>query len=271
MRILRRLFNMNGSRIILAAHRGDKFNFPENTMPAFESAVNIGVDMIETDIRMSKDGELVLIHDRGALRTTGTDKNIDEMTLSEIKKLDAGCTVTKPVKCEIPTVREFLELIKDTNVLVNWEFKVYPFDFDENTAFKVVDKLIDLIDEYDMTEKSMMNSFSAKVLEYIYRNYKTKFPIHGQGIYKCKRSCDSSEINETELFDWCCLYPNEVGRNPIEFKENFDFCIKNNVIPCLCIPDDIENYKIAIDDGCKMFTSNNVAEATRILSALKVR
>ena len=141
----------------------------------------------------------------------------------------------------------------------------------ENTAFKVVDKLIDLIDEYDMTEKSMMNSFSAKVLEYIYRNYKTKFPIHGQGIYKCKRSCDTSEINETELFDWCCLYPNKPGHSPVEFKENFDFCIKNGIIPCLCIPDNIENYKIAIDYGCKMFTSNNIAEATRILSALKVR
>ena len=72
-----------------------------------------------------------------------------------------------------------------------------------------------------------MNSFSAKVLEYIYRNYKTKFPIHGQGIYKCKRSCDSSEINETELFDWCCLYPNEPGHNPVEFKENFEKAEKN--------------------------------------------
>ena len=79
---------MNGSRIILAAHRGDRFNYPENTMPAFESAVSLGVDMIETDVRMSKDGELVLMHDRSTLRTTGVDKNIDEMLLSEIKKLD---------------------------------------------------------------------------------------------------------------------------------------------------------------------------------------
>ena len=101
--------------------------------------------------------------------------------------------------------------------------------------------------------------------------YRNKFPIHGQGIYKCKRSCDLSEIGETELFDWCCLYPNEVGRNPIEFKENFDYCAKNDIIPCVCIPDNIENYKTAIDYGCKMFTSNNIAEAARILSELKVR
>lgn len=262
---------MDGSRIILAAHRGDKFRYPENTILAFESAIDLGVDMIETDIRMSKDGELVLIHDRSALRTTGIDKNIDEMTLSEIKSLDAGCTFKDPIMATIPTVSEFLELVKDTGMTVNWEFKVYPADFGTDTAFEVVDKLVDLIDEYGMTDRSMMNSFSAKVLEYIYNKYKNRFPIHGQGIYKCKRSRDLSVMDETELFDWCCLYPNEPGHNPVEFKENFDFCIKNGVIPCLCIPDDIENYKIAIDYGCKMFTSNNIAEAARILSALKVR
>ena len=102
---------MNGSGIILAAHRGDRFNYPENTMPAFESAVSLGADMIETDVRMSKDGELVLMHDRSALRTTGIDKNIDEMTLSEIRSLDAGCTFKNPVIAKIPTLREFLEYI----------------------------------------------------------------------------------------------------------------------------------------------------------------
>lgn len=262
---------MNGSRIILAAHRGDKFQYPENTIPAFESAVSFGVDMIETDVRMSKDGELVLAHDRSVLRTTGVDKNIDEMPLSEIKKLDAGCTFNRSIKAEIPTVIEFLKLIKDTGMMVNWEFKVYPADFGTDTAFEIVDKLVNLIDEYDMADRSMMNSFSAKVLEYIYNKYKNKFPIHGQGIYKCKRSCDLSKIDETELFDWCCLYPNEGGRNPIEFEENFDYCIKNGIFPCLCISDNIEDYKKAIDYGCKMFTSNNIAEATRILSELKVR
>ena len=183
---------MNGSRIILAAHRGDRFNYPENTMPAFESAFNASVDMIETDVRMSKDGELVLMHDRSALRTTGIDKNIDEMTLSEIRSLDAGCTFKNPVITKIPTVREFLEYIKNANIMVNWEFKVYPTDFDTDTAFEVVDKLVKLIDEKD-------------------------------------------------------------------------------IIPCICIPDNIENYKTAIDYGCKMFTSNNIAEAARILSELKVR
>lgn len=261
---------MDGSRIILAAHRGDKFRFPENTMPAFKSAVELGVDMIETDIRMTRDGELVLIHDRSTLRIAGVDKNIDEMTLAQVKSLNAGATFERSIKTEIPTVAEFLELIRDTDIMVNWEFKVYPHDFGD-TAFEVVDKLISLIEKYNMTEKSMMNSFSAKVLEYIYKKHKDKFPIHGQGIYNCRRSCDLSKIEETRIFDWCCLYPEKPNTKALDFKENFDYCIKNNIIPCLCIPDILEDYEKAINYGCKMFTSNNILQAARILRELQVR
>ena len=155
--------------------------------------------------------------------------------------------------------------------MVNWEFKVYPADFDSSTAFEIVDKLVSLIEEYNMTEKSMMNSFSAKVLEYIYKQHGNKFPIHGQGIYKCRRSCDTTEIDEAEIFDWCCLYPNEQNFKALDFKENFDYCNENKIIPCLCIPDNIDDYKKAIDYVCKMFTSNNIHEAARILSELGVR
>lgn len=260
---------MDGSRVILAAHRGDRFNFPENTMPAFESAVKFGVDMIETDVRMTGDGELVLIHDRSALRTAGVDKNIDEMTLSEVMELDAGCTFTKPVKTGVPTVRELLDMIKNTDVLVNWELKVYPNDFDN--AYEVADKLIALIEEYNMTEKSMMNSFSSKSLEYICKKYKNKFMIHGQGINNCRRSNDIPELSETEIFDWCCLYSDRAGMVALDFKENFDYCIENNIIPCLCIADDMDDYRKAVDYGCRMFTSNNIFEAERILKELKVR
>ena len=50
---------MDGSRILLAAHRGDRKRFPENTMPAFESALRFGVDMIETNVHMTSDGAVV--------------------------------------------------------------------------------------------------------------------------------------------------------------------------------------------------------------------
>ncbi len=262
---------MDGSRILFAAHRGDKFNYPENTVPAFKSALDFGVDMIETDIRMTKDGTLVIIHDRSTLRTAGVDKNVDELTLEEIKALDAGCTFEKPIKAEIPTVREFLELIKNTNMMVNWELKVYPVDFGDEVAFEVADKLIALIEEYNMAEKSMLNSFSSRNLEYLYKKYNHKYLLHGQGIHKFSRACDKTEIDEKILFDWCCVYPDSRGLDVLDFKENFDYCVNNNMLPCLCLPDTVENYKKALEYGCKMFTSNNIIEGDRVMRELGVR
>ena len=55
---------MDGKRVILAAHRGDKKRYPENTLPAFEAALRFGVDMIETDVHMTLDGELIIIRGR---------------------------------------------------------------------------------------------------------------------------------------------------------------------------------------------------------------
>lgn len=254
---------MDGSGILLAAHRGDRFQYPENTMPAFQSAIDFGADMIETDIRMTKDGELILIHDRSMLRTTGIDQNVDELTLSEIKELK--------IPAPIPTVREFLKLAAPCGILVNWELKVYPSDFNDDTAFLVADKLVELIEEYHMEDKSMINSFSNRVLEYVNETYKGRFPIHGQGIYHCRRAKDTCTSNDVDLYDWCCLYPNTPGAKALDFKENFEFCLQNNILPCLCIPDDLEDYQKAIDYGCKMFTSNNIYEAAHILSALGVR
>ena len=77
-------------RILLGCHRGDRKNFPENTMPAFRAAVAMGLDAIETDVRRTKDGHLVLIHDREVDRTTNGTGRVDELTLAELRALDAG-------------------------------------------------------------------------------------------------------------------------------------------------------------------------------------
>ena len=263
---------MNGNRIILAAHRGDRLKYPENTMPAFESAVRFGVDMIETDVRMTVDGELVIIHDRSALRTCGVDKNVDEMTLFQIRELDAGKEFYEEFALtRIPTVKEFISYIKDKPTLINWELKVYPSDFSDEYAFSVADKLINMIIENNLVERSMLNSFSSRVLEYVRKKYGNMFVLHGQGIHNCRRSKDDPKIEEKELFDWCCLYPEEKGKLAIDYKENFDYCLENGILPCICIPDNFDDYKKAIDYGCKMFTSNDIYSCEEILKKLKIR
>ena len=263
---------MKGNRVILAAHRGDRVNHPENSIPAFKSAIDFGADMIETDIRISKDGELVIIHDRSTVRTAGVDKNIDEMTLSQIKELDLGKTFSKDYEItRIPTVNEFVSLIKNTDILINWELKVYPSVFSDEIAFSVADKLIGIIFDNGLAERSMINSFSSRVLEYIYKKYEKAFVIHGQGIHNCRRSKDDPKLPEKEFFDWCCLYPEKKGKLAIDYKENFDYCNKNGILPCICIPDDYDNYKKALEYGCKMFTSNDIYECDKILKILGVR
>jgi glycerophosphoryl diester phosphodiesterase len=72
------------------AHRGASGSAPEHTRPAFERAVELGVDMIELDVQLSHDGELVVIHDHDLHRTTSATGTVRDWSLAKIKALDAG-------------------------------------------------------------------------------------------------------------------------------------------------------------------------------------
>jgi glycerophosphoryl diester phosphodiesterase len=73
----------------ICAHRGASDTHPENTLAAFREAIRLGVHMIEFDVALSKDGQLVLMHDTTVDRTTDGDGPVSELTLAELKKLDA--------------------------------------------------------------------------------------------------------------------------------------------------------------------------------------
>ena len=263
---------MKGNRVILAAHRGDRKNAPENTIPAFEKSLAFGADMIETDVRMTKDGVLILMHDRNTVRTTGHNGFTNEMTLAEIKALDAGKLFSEAyTNTQVPTVQEFIDLIKDTDMLVNWELKGYPTELGDELAFTAADKLIALIEKFGLAERSMVNSFSDRVLEYIYKTHGHTFPIHGQGIWRCQRTNDQASVPQEELYTWCCLYPDEPGKKPLDYPHNFAYCEKHKILPCVCVPDALEDYDGYIKLGCRMFTSNDIYEADKILRALGQR
>ena len=161
------------NNIFVAAHRGWKEKYPENTMEAFEKALELGVDQIETDIRMTKDGELILIHDATVDRTTNGTGNVHEFTLEEIRKLDAGNGN------QIPTLREFLELVKKhPKLTIDLELKVYPRDGFEETAYYVCDKTIEMVEEYNLADKCVFNSGHGDLLKYIYKKHGNKYKTH---------------------------------------------------------------------------------------------
>ena len=107
----------------ICAHRGASDTHPENTIAAFREAVRLGAQMIEFDVAISKDGHLVLMHDRTVDRTTNGNGPVSELTLTELGKLDAGSWKADTFENErIPTLDDALFMMPD-NLWLNVHLK----------------------------------------------------------------------------------------------------------------------------------------------------
>ena len=108
---------------MIEAHRGLSGIYPENTLLSFQSAIDLGIDRIEIDLHLTKDNDVVVIHDDTLERTTDGIGSVNQQTLAEIKKLDAGSWKEEKFKGEqVPTLTEVLKLAKD-KVMVNFDIK----------------------------------------------------------------------------------------------------------------------------------------------------
>ena len=138
-------------------HRGFSGKYPENTLLAFSKAIELGVDGIETDVHFSKDKELVIIHDERVDRTTDGEGLVADYTLAELKKLDASAGFKGVYgNNEIPTLREYFELVKDVpNFVTNIELKT---GVNEYTGIEKA--VLDMIDEYNLRDKIIISSFN---------------------------------------------------------------------------------------------------------------
>jgi len=101
-------------KIAVIAHRGGSSLAPENTLAAFKKAIVLGADYVEIDVRQTKDRSLICIHDSTVDRTTDGKGKIEDLTLEEVKSLDAGSWFSKDCQGErVPTLKEVLSLCKD--------------------------------------------------------------------------------------------------------------------------------------------------------------
>lgn len=116
--IINKLNNPNLHEVLVVAHRGDWRNFPENSIEAIESAVKMGVDIVEIDIQRTKDGHLILMHDKTLDRTTTGKGRVEDWTLDSIKtlKLKNGCAIR--TKHNVPTLEEALLYAKG-KIMIN--------------------------------------------------------------------------------------------------------------------------------------------------------
>ncbi len=138
------------------AHRGYSGRYPENTMLAFKKAYECGCDGIELDVQLTKDGEVVIIHDETLERTTNGIGFVKDMTLSEIKKLNANKLFASNVEfVEIPTLNEYLSWVKDTNLITNIEIKSSIFYYEE-----LEEKSLNLVKKFNLENKIIFSSFN---------------------------------------------------------------------------------------------------------------
>lgn len=150
---------------LLFAHRGASAQFPENSLPAFRRAIELGADVLETDLHATSDGHFVLSHDPSGLRMAGVDKSIGRCTLSEIRGWDighgfVGLQGVRPFagqNIRLPTLEEALNECPEA--LFNIDVKQAEAD--------QLPPLLALIEKHRATERVLLTSFFRKTLRQI--------------------------------------------------------------------------------------------------------
>lgn len=141
-----KLFNPHDNTVLVASHRGDWRNACENSLEAIENAIQMGVDIVEVDLARTKDGQLILMHDKKLDRTTTGSGAVSDHTLAEIKalKLRNGCHIKTIYK--VPTLEEALLLAKG-RIMLNLD-----------KAFDYFDQVYDLLEKTGTTNLVIMKS-----------------------------------------------------------------------------------------------------------------
>ena len=139
------------------AHRGASGYAPENTLASFKKAIEMKADGIELDVQMTKDGQLVVIHDETVNRTSDHDGWVKDFTLEELKQFNFNMRFPEYGFQEIPTLKEVFELVYPSNLVVNVEIKsnIIPYPGIEELVMKTVN-------ECGMKERVVYSSFNHK-------------------------------------------------------------------------------------------------------------
>ena len=146
------------------AHRGASGHAPEKTLEAFSLAAAMGADGVELDVHLSADGELVVIHDEKVDRTTDGTGYVKDMTLAQLKTLDASAGKENYKGARIPTLAEVYDLLRDTGLHVNVEIKTDRIQYPD-----IERKCLEMEREKGMTGRVLYSSFNHYTLANLLR------------------------------------------------------------------------------------------------------
>jgi len=150
------------------AHRGSSGTHPENTLAAFKAAAELNIHGVELDVHLTKDGELVVIHDESINRTSTGEGFVKDLTLAELRAFDYGSWFGDAFAGEsIPTLEEVLAIYQDTEHHVNIELKsdVFPYE-------GIGEKVMATIERLGMAQRVVISSFDHEAI----REFKKRAP-----------------------------------------------------------------------------------------------
>ncbi len=238
-------------KLYVCAHRGYSSQYPENTLLAFHEAIKLGVDMLEFDLRLSKDNVLMIMHDNTVDRTTNGHGTVSELNFEELKQLDAGIKFGECFEgIKIPTFEELLKMIAPYNdLLLNVEIRNAPNDIE------ACDKVVTLIERYGFIDNIVLNSIDGRVITHAYDAY--GLLTHGFPGNRMPNFNPGREGTYSKMWCACLDLPVLTAELAREFMDR-------DIIPWTCPIDTEENVNYAIECGARCVICNDPVPALRI-------
>ncbi|MFS0724757.1 glycerophosphodiester phosphodiesterase family protein [Paenibacillus sp. 1P07SE] len=242
--------------VVVAAHRGYKSKYPENTLLAFAEAAALGVDMLELDLRLSKDKQLMVIHDETVDRTTNGSGLVSEWEAAELQELDAGGWFgARFAGLKIPLFSELCAFIEGyPNMLLNVEIKPAP------DALEAADLAVAALEACGMRENCVFTSFDAVVLAHLYRHHGVRtqgFP--GEVMHHFAAGEDGT---------YAAMWAAGISMKLLTPERVAEFRARGILPWCYC-PDDEEQVRHAIACGATLLTCNDPLPALRLRERLQ--
>ena len=143
------------------AHRGASNYYPENTMVSLKEGIKTGANGLEIDVHKTKDNKLVVIHDEDIQRTFKGKGLVKDMTLEELRRFKCrNKNFENNIECRIPTLEEVLDLVKETNVILNIELKT------DEIHYEGIEKdVIELVNRYGLKKQIILSSFNHESIK----------------------------------------------------------------------------------------------------------
>lgn len=190
------------------AHRGYSGRFPENTMLAFKEAAKTGCYGIELDVQLTKDGQLVVIHDERIDRTTDGTGYVRDYTLEEIRRFNAAASWNGKFGFQpIPTFEEYCQWAAGEKLVTNIELKTGVYYYEG-----IEEKTLEMVRKYGLTDRVLFSSFlhsSITILRKLAPEIKCGALVENDGLGNPGYYCDKMDF---QCFHpgWMCLPKEDV-------------------------------------------------------------